>query len=97
MATFSVKKAALDDIAVRIKSNQARVTNGLDSLATAVSDLTSLQSQYTAIVSEIDADLAANPDDDAYKVMKSEKDKLVAEFLALKAVATSKSSAAQGA
>lgn len=97
MATFSVKKAALDDIAVRIKSNQSRVTNGLDSLATAVSDLTSLQSQYAAIVSEIDADLAANPDDDAYKVMKSEKDKLVAEFLALKAVATSKSSAAQGA
>jgi hypothetical protein len=95
-STYSERKAALDEIAVRIRANVKRLQDCRAQAATAESDLTAMQTAYTSIVQDINADATANPTDQAYQLQKVEKDKLVAEFNALKTRATAIKTAIDG-
>lgn len=88
MATFAQMKAALDDISTVITQRRKQVDDTLSQTTQAESALTSLQTTYSPIITDINAFLAANPTNDAALVLKAEKDLLVAEFTALKTKAT---------
>ena len=81
MATYSEKKAALDDIAGMTVHYQKIMAEGFDKFTTAMNGLGAMQSDYAAIVAEITADAAAAPDDDVLRLMAEEKNKLVADFM----------------
>ena len=87
-ATYSQALTALDEIAQRIQQDTKRLDGATAAITQAEADLTAMASNYTAIVAAIDAAVAANPTDVAYVNLQAAKDKLVAEFLVLKAVAT---------
>ena len=87
-ATFSEAQVALDEIAARIQANSKRLTGASSTITQAEADLTAMASNYTAVVAAIEAAVTGNPDDVAYVNLKAAKDKLVAEFQALKADAT---------
>jgi hypothetical protein len=94
--TFSERKVALDEIAARIRTDAKRMTNARAQVAEAEADLTTMQTAYTALVADINADAAAFPADAVFAAMKGEKDKLVAEFQALKTKATNTKNAMDG-
>ena len=81
--TYSEIKLALDEIAQRIIQNRKRIAASKTGIQQAAADLGSMSTQYAATVTAINA-LESDPAND---VAKSEKDKLVAEFAALKAEA----------
>lgn len=97
MAEYFEVKATLDTIAQRIQSNVEAVGTARKFVNNVVGDLTAMQSDYAALVSEIDAAAAADPTDRAWELAKSEKDKLVTEFLAHKATAEALQSAMENA
>ena len=86
--TYAQAKTALDEIAGRIHQNQARLDSAEGQIATAEAELAGMSAQYAQVVADLDAMAAADPGNTALQVAKQEKDLLVAEFNALKAVAT---------
>lgn len=96
MATFSEMKTALDEISASITRNRKLMTQCESNAIVAETALTQLQTDYSAMVTEINDFLTANPNDEAAKTLKAEKDLLVAEFLALKTAATALKTAIQG-
>ena len=94
--TFSQASVVLDEIAARIQQNSKRLTGASSTITQAEADLTAMVSNYTAVVEAIDAAVASAPTDTAYVNLKAAKDKLVAEFQALKAVATDMKTALAG-
>lgn len=86
--TYSARKKALDEIATRIVANAKRLTDARNQAATAEADLTAMTAAYSAIVTDINAAAAASPNDQAFQLQWVEKEKLVAEFNALKTKAT---------
>jgi hypothetical protein len=91
--TFATAKAALDEIAERLRTNNARLATAKSSTATAKSDLTAMGTAYAAIIQDIAAAAAANPNNPALTTMKAEADLLVAEFQAAKTRATTMNNA----
>lgn len=87
--TFSTAKVALDLIAQRIQSNRSKLTQAQAYALQAETDLAAMPSQFSTIISDIDAAASAAPSDAALQDLKLEKDKLVAEFAALQTTATS--------
>lgn len=88
-STFSQQKVSLDEIAANITDARNKL-NQCKSLATlTVNQLGGLATTYSGIVADIDAALVAEPDNAAVMVLKAEKDKLVAEFVALQTAASS--------
>jgi hypothetical protein len=85
--TFSQIKSGLDAISDRIVTNRAKLAQQKAQVSDVAADLTAMGTQYTTFVADIDAALAAAPTDVALQNAKSEKDKLVSEFTALKTVA----------
>lgn len=84
MATFTTTKVTLDEIAGKTANFENRVNNLL-TLATALeTQLLQMQTDYSPFSTELDADAAANAGDAAWDAAKAEKDKLQAEFVALK-------------
>jgi hypothetical protein len=81
-------KATLDEIAVRINSNANRLTSARSVIANAEADLLAMESLYGQFVGDLDVVAQANPSDEVWQRAKEEKDKLVSEFVALKATAT---------
>lgn len=90
MATsFSTAKTSLDQIADRIQSNRRKLQQAQAWAAEAEADLTAMPAAYGTVIADIDAAVVAAPGDTALVNLKAEKDKLVAEFNALKPAATS--------
>ena len=89
---FSAMKTGLDEIAARIQANQQRIIRAGQLCDQAEADLILLQTQYGEMVTAIAA-AAAGSDDQALALAKAQADLLVAEFLALKTVATAKKAA----
>lgn len=94
--TYSERKVALDEIASRIRANAKRLADARNQSAVAESDLTAMQAAYAGLVADINADATGNPSDQALQFQKIEKDKLVAEFTALKTKATAIKAAIDG-
>jgi len=86
--TYAQTKTALDEIAGRIHQNQARLDSARQQIATAEAELAGMSTQYAQLVADLEAMATANPGNTAIQVAKQEKDLLVTEFNALKAVAT---------
>ena len=94
MATFTEAKFALDNITKRTSSNMSQLRQARDILAGVVTNLAAMQAEYTPIVADIDAAPGA---DAAWAALKAEKDKLVADFLVVKASAEAKLAAVDAA
>jgi hypothetical protein len=88
-STFSTQKVALDEIATSIQNSRQKLTQVKTSSAAVDAELGGLATKYTPIINDIDAALAADPNNVAVQVMHAEKGKLVAEFQSLKAAAAS--------
>lgn len=84
MATFTETKATLDEIAVRSEANRKRLENARTQIAQAEADLLAMQTAYSAFATQLDADAAANPADDAWQTALAEKDQMQSDFIALK-------------
>lgn len=84
--TFSQIKTGLDAISARIVTDRTKAAQYKAQLTDVATDLTALGTQYTQFVADVDAALAAAPTDAALINAKAEKDRLVAEFTALKTV-----------
>jgi len=84
MTTFSEMKFAMDEIARLTEANRIKIERVRTLLATVESTLASMLSKYANLVLDINSAATANPDDVAYAMLKSEKDKLVVDFQALK-------------
>ena len=87
MLTYAEVKETLDGVATRIRRNISNLDSARSFVDNAVNDLTAMGSAYAEIVTEIDAQAAANPNSEAWQLALSEKDILVAEFQALKTTA----------
>ena len=83
--TFTQAKATLDEIAQRSERNRKGLQNGRNTIASHGGDLTQMEADYGATVTEIDAIALANPGDAVWQSVKAEQDKLVADFNVLKA------------
>jgi hypothetical protein len=92
-STFSQIKSGLDSISDRIKADRAKAISAKASLTDVVADLNQLGTDNGQLVADIDAALVANPNDNALKTAKAEKDQLVTEFNALKTMATNAAAA----
>lgn len=92
-STFSQIKTGLDAISSRIVANRAKVHSVRANLVDVSADLTQMGTDYGTFVTDVDAALAASPNDVALQNAKAEKDRLVAEFLALQTVATNATNA----
>ena len=96
MATYTETKATLDEIAQRSESNRKRLEQAKGQVAAALSDLSGMAAAYGAFITQLNADAAANPTDDAWKLAKSEKNQLVSDFQALDARAEAMNTAITG-
>lgn len=85
MATYTEIKTALDEIAERSTLNMNRRDQARNTLLQAQQDLLAMQSNYSAVITSLNAQAAANPDDAAWQAAKAEKDQMVSDFQALKA------------
>jgi len=85
--TFSEAKSGLDDISRQIGVNRTKLRQIKEFATGAAGDLNSMAAQYAQLITDIDAAAIAMPNNDALKVLKAEKDLLVAEFTQLLAKA----------
>lgn len=92
-STFSQIKSGLDAISSRIVENRKRVLAARDALVDVSANLTQMGTDYGTFVGDVDAALAASPNDVALQNAKAEKDRLVSEFNALKTIATNATNA----
>lgn len=83
-STFSQIKSGLDEISDRNKRNREHLARARDFIVKAQTDLTTMQTEYSTLVADINQAAIDNPTDQAYQLAKSEKDKLVADFQSLK-------------
>ena len=81
MATFSEMKIALDEIAQKNTRVRQLVAAARKSMVNAQTILQAMSGEYSVIGSEIDQAAIDNPNDEAYLLAKSEKDKLVKKHL----------------
>lgn len=82
--TFTTARVALNEIAQRSHQNKQRLQTAKTTIAQADADLAAMQTAYSQIVADIDTASDADPLDTALKNLRAEKDKLVADFQALK-------------
>lgn len=88
----SIKTRIVRDLEGHVNSKDAAIAQ----FTTIKAALTNMQSQYAGWASEVNAYLAANPNDAAAEALKAEKDIYVAEFAALKTLVTSLETAVAG-
>lgn len=84
MATYTTTKSTLDEIAARSETNRKRLEQAKALIGQAVTDLAAMGTNYSAFVTQLNTDAAANPNDDAWQTAKAEKDQMVSDFQALK-------------
>lgn len=95
--TFANAKTKIDEIASRMATNATRVKTAQTQVDAAVTDLNQMGAAYSQVVQDINAELAADPNNDAWKALKAEKDLLVSEFTTQKTSATALKTAMDGA
>jgi hypothetical protein len=83
MATYTQTKATLDEIAVKSETQRKSLVNARSAVASVEAALQTMQNQYSAFIAEVETDALANPTDPAWQAAKAEKDRLVADFLAV--------------
>ena len=88
MADFYLVKAALDDVAVRVKQAQGIMETAKTRVSHAKVDMDSIGPQYGSLIAEIDQAAIDYPNDAAWQTAKAEKDHLVAEVASTKTRAT---------
>jgi len=89
MATYTVTKATLDEIAQRARQNEKRLEQAWALIVQAQGDLAAMQIDYSGFASELDTDAANNAGDPAWDAAKAEKDEMVGDFQATKTRADS--------
>jgi hypothetical protein len=77
-------KSGLDLLALTISNVRNRIVRGRTELTRAQTELVALPATSTELRTAIDDAAIVNPTDEAYLMHKNEKDKLVANFQALK-------------
>lgn len=87
MATFTETKATLDEIAVKSETNRKNLAAARASVAGVEAALQTMVNQYSAFIAQVDADAAANPGDAAWQNALAEKNRLVADFIAIQSKA----------
>ena len=83
--TFTEASAALDEIAGETTGHKGNKERLIADLHHVQVNVTAMGPTWTAAVSYIDQEAAANPGDDDWQRLKSVKDKMVADFIAEKA------------
>lgn len=91
--TFTEAKVLLDEIAQRTTTNSKRIAQAGAQLSAAQGDLAAMQTAYSAQVTEINAQVAANPDDPAWQALGAERTQLQSDFVALKTTVDAKKAA----
>lgn len=94
--TYTEAKSTLDAIAVRSENNRKKLLRARDLIAEAGGDLSAMQSEYGAFVTELEGMATANPADQAWQTAKAEKDRMVADFNVLNTRATNLLAAVDG-
>jgi len=80
--TFSQVKTRLDSLADELQRIAQRINGIGDSADGAEAALNALPTNYSELISEVDAMATASPDDPAILAAKAEKDLMVAEYQA---------------
>jgi hypothetical protein len=80
--TYSQKDEQLDKIAADLVMYEAGMNNNKQAVSLVASGIAAMATTYATIIAQIDADLAAAPNDAGLQIQKTRKDALVAEFLA---------------
>lgn len=82
--TFCEVEAALDNVRNDVNSNKSRYAGAVAQIAAAKNAVAALTTTYSGVAAEINAQVAATPNDTAWKMAKVRLDKIVAEYNALK-------------
>lgn len=82
--TYTEIKSSLDEIATRSEQNRKRLEQAKALINAADSDLGAMASDYSSIITDLEAGLAAAPSDPAWQAAKAEKDLMVGDFQNLK-------------
>lgn len=94
--TFSEIKQGLDGVTADIVAETARLNQGKSQITLANNNLGALATKYAALVTAVNGLATAEPSNAAATLAKAEKDKLVAEFQALKTTAQAMVTALNG-
>ncbi len=91
--SFADCKRALGEIAGDIAGYQARLDNGYAQIATATAGLEAMPAKWGDYLGTINAEAAANPDNEARTLQAAEAALLQAEFVALRSTAQAQKAA----
>ena len=94
--TYTENKAVLDEVANLTVKYRKDLDTATTVINNAVSGLTQMATTYGTHATDIDTMASDNPNDEALQAQKLEKDKLVADFQALKTVAQGMKTALEG-
>ena len=83
--TASKAEMTLQELAERIQANNKRLEQAARVISDVETDLAAMSTQYTQVIAELNAAASQNPSDAVIQNWKSRKDKLVIEFIELKA------------
>lgn len=75
---------ALDQIGVDATEYYYRMDRAVDQISAAFNSLAGMASAWSAAVSFIDAEVAANPGDQEWQALLERKNSLVADFIAMR-------------
>lgn len=75
---------ALDQIGVDATEYYYRMDRAVDAISVAFNSLAGMASAWSAAVSFIDTEAAANPGDQEWQALLARKDSLVADFIAMR-------------
>ena len=75
---------ALDRISTEATAHMQLVDQSIAGLEAAVSRLQAMGGEWTSAVDFIDAQVVANPTDEEWLTLQAKKDKMVADFLAMR-------------
>lgn len=93
MTTYTERKTAINRMAEDIMRAVSKSASGNVNILQSFDILDAMPTTHGTVISEIDADAAANPSDAAVQAQKTEKDKIVGDFQAAKADVQAKKTA----
>ena len=94
---FLMAERAMDQISLDATSYFTNMDRGVEQLALAATNLAAMAAAWAAAVDYIDAQALALPGDTGWQALKLRKDKLVADFIAMRTLSQSVRNAAQAA
>lgn len=85
MATsYSEATFAMHDVRMRLAAQLDRLENAKIAITQAEADLVTMATQYSSIVTDVNAEVTADPSDAAWGTVKADMDKLLADRTDLK-------------